>query len=452
MLKGIFAVLLAILPAAQSFAVVEAIELKELPAQDAYIETIRVEMFCVPEDSTSTWTNMSAWGGSFYSQSKKKSVEVLPDHPEMEYRLWLQEQPAPLAVILPGTGAHCSSAAAVALADLLYKDGFSAVIISGALNYEFMESAGAHIAPGFPSEDAKDVYNSIKLMIKDIGNRYGKDKISGTALVGMSMGGLHALFISTMDKGEGAVNFDSILAIDPPTDMIYALNQIDASMNIWRNWPDSKVNNEAMLGGQFYLGMLGGKINPAHPLPISTDEARFLIGASFRFGLSDTIYSLHKRRDFGILKTKYSWFSRTPLYKEIDAIDFYKYAETFLIKYYQETDKDITLEKMNERSSPYSIANELRANTKVRVIHTLNDFLLRPEDPERLAAIFGNRITFFDRGGHLGNLYIPRVQERIIKYIRGIGPYGKFEDADPKAMKLLYPSPFGYSTLGSYSY
>jgi len=450
-LKSLLVVMLS-LPGWNLLKAVEVIELKEIPSQGPYIETIRVEMFCIPEDRTSTWTDMSAWGGSFYSKAKKKSVQVLPDHPKMDYRLWLQEMPAPLAIILPGTGAHCSMPAAVALADLLYKDGFSPLIISGALNYQFMESAGVHIVPGSPPHDSEDVYNSLKSVIKDVETRYGKDKISGKALVGMSMGALHALFISAMDKGKDAINFDSFLAIDPPTDLLYASKQIDAVMNKWRNWSDEKVNSEAMRGGIFYLSSLEGKINPAKPLPIDEDDARLLIGASFRFGLSDTIYSIHKRRDFGILKAPYSWFSRTPLYKEIDAMDFYEYAETFLLKYYQETDKTLTLEKLNKSGSLYSIADSLYANPKVRVIHTLNDFLLRPEDPKLLASLFGTRITFFDRGGHLGNLYTDKVQKRIIKYIRGIGPYGKCEGADPRALKLLYPAPFGYSAIGSFSF
>lgn len=450
-LKSLFAVM-PLLSALNLFGAVEVIELKDIPRQSPYIETIRVEMFCIPEDRSSTWTDMSAWGGSFYSKAKKKSVQVLPDHPELDYRLWLQEMPAPLAIILPGTGAHCSMPAAVALANLLYKDGFSPLIISGALNYQFMESAGVHIVPGHPLYDAEDVYNSLKAVIKDVETRYGKEKILGKSLVGMSMGGLHALFISTMDKGNDAINFDSFLAIDPPIDLLYASKQIDLAMNAWRSWSDKKVNGEAMRGGKFYLASLAGKINPAEPLPINDDDALFLIGASFRFGLSDTIYSIHKRRDFGILKAPYGWFSRTELYKEIDNIDFHTYAETFLLKYYEEKDKTITLEKINKQGSIYSIADSLYLNRKVRVIHTIDDFILRPEDPELLASIFGTRITFFDRGGHLGNLYMTRVQEQIIKYVRGIGPYGKVEDAAPAALKLLYPTPYDYSALGIYSF
>ncbi|OGV39603.1 MAG: hypothetical protein A2020_02750 [Lentisphaerae bacterium GWF2_45_14] len=430
----------------------ESIALKEIPAQGPYIETIRVEMFCVPEDHSSTWTDMSAWGGSFYSIARKKSVQVLPDHPELDYRLWLQDSIAPLAIILPGTGAHCSMPAAVALASLLYKDGFSAIIISGSFNYQFMESAGAHIVPGNPPDDAADVYNSLKAVIKDVENRYGKEKISGKSLVGLSMGGLHALFISSMDKGDNAINFDSFLAVDPPVDLLYASKQIDSVMNTWRNWPKDKINDEAIRGGTFYLAMLAGKINPADPLPLSNDEARLLIGASFRFGLSDTIYSIHRRHDFGIIKTPYSWFSRTALYKEIDNIDFYGYSETFLLQYYARENKGLTVEKMSGKGSLYSIADSLNANSKVRVIHTLNDFILRPEDPELLHSIFGERITFFDKGGHLGNLYTPEVQSRIIKYMRGNGPFGFFNISANKAAKILYPTPYSASSSKTSSF
>mgnify|MGYP001560185234 CR=1 FL=1 len=44
-----------------------------------------------------------------------------------------------------------------------------------------------------------------------------------------------------------------------------------------------------------------------------------------------------------------------------------------------------------------------------------DDFLLQKDDVPRLRRLLGDRLTVFPRGGHLGNLGDPKVQDAIMQ-------------------------------------
>lgn len=52
------------------------------------------------------------------------------------------------------------------------------------------------------------------------------------------------------------------------------------------------------------------------------------------------------------------------------------------------------------------------------MIHNYDDFLLSPEDRLWLDRTLGPRITWFDRGAHLGNLYVLTVQNKIVELLQ----------------------------------
>jgi predicted alpha/beta-fold hydrolase len=424
------------------------VDLKGYPSQGPYLETLRLELFYVPEDKTSFWTEMSVLNSSFFAQGSEKWVRVLEERPRLTYKLWMQDGMAPLAVIIPGFGGHFTSGSATALANLLYKNGYSVAAISNAFNYEFMESAGKNIVPGYTPADAKDVHNALKKVIKDIERRYGKERISDKSLLGMSLGGLHTLYVSKLEeKDSKPVGFDRYLAINPPVDLLYAMNKVDHTYAVWFPWSRKKLKDKVHDAGLIYMAFLSQEFPLDAPLPISRNEAEFLIGISFHIQLRETIFSIHKRKDFGFIKAQYSWFDRTNIYKEIDQFSFYRYIDTFVLKnYYDQTKKKPTIEALNKKAGLRAIGKSLAANPKVRVIHNINDFLVNDSDLKWLHKTLDEKITFFSAGGHLGNLYRPEVQSRILEYMKDKAFCGIFEIAAPKVAKYFNAKEFTYTT------
>ena len=60
-------------------------------------------------------------------------------------------------------------------------------------------------------------------------------------------------------------------------------------------------------------------------------------------------------------------------------------------------------------------ADNLRNNPKVRVQICEDDFLLTSQDVAWFHEVFGHNLKAYPKGGHLGNLYIPEVQENLVQ-------------------------------------
>lgn len=442
-------IFISLIMTALSFSMLsDLVQLKGYPSQGPYLETLRIELFYVPEDKTSFWTEMSFFNSTFFESGSEKSVRVLKDRPKLGYKVWMQDGLAPLAVIIPGFGAHFSSNSATAMAHLLYQNGYSALVISNAFNYEFMEAAGKNIAPGYTPADAKDVYVAVRKAIEDLEQRYGPERISSKSLLGMSLGGLHTLYISQFEENASKpIGFDRCLAINPPVDLLYALNRIDHVYSVWFPWSRKKLETEVHDSGLVYMAFLSRKFPLDAPLPITRNEAEFLIGVNFHLQLRETIFSIHKRKKFGFIKAKYTWFDRTKLYREIDKFSFYRYIETFVLKnYYEQHKKKVSIDYLNKRAGLRAIGKSLARNPKVRVIHNLNDFLVNDSDLKWLYKTLDEKITFFTSGGHLGNLYRPEVQSKIIEYMKDKAFCGIYELVAPKVAKYFEPNDFTYTT------
>ncbi len=52
-------------------------------------------------------------------------------------------------------------------------------------------------------------------------------------------------------------------------------------------------------------------------------------------------------------------------------------------------------------------------NDRVRIFTNENDFMLRPEDLDWLRETLGERLSLFENGGHLGNLYRDVIKSAI---------------------------------------
>lgn len=117
------------------------------------------------------------------------------------------------------------------------------------------------------------------------------------------------------------------------------------------------------------------------------------------------------RRDLGVLHVEITPERRAAAYREIDQFSLTEYVYAFLLPYYAARLEAITPDEAGARAlfracDVRSIADAVRDNPRVRFATTRNDFLLAPGDLEWITELLGpDRVTVFERGGHLGNLY-----------------------------------------------
>jgi pimeloyl-ACP methyl ester carboxylesterase len=354
----------------------------------------------------------------FPNHGKTRSVWLPTTHKHLSFTYWLQPHPAPVVYINPGLGSHRLAETVLALAELAYDHGFSAVCVSSTFNYEFIERAATASVPAYTPVDARDLHVALTEIDRRLRTLY-PDRLTSTALLGYSMGAFQALYLAATESTNepGLLRFDRYVAINTPVSLLYGISKLDEFYNAPLAWPAAERTDDIENAFLKVAALARNSLKPQTSLPFSAVESKFLIGLAFRLTLRDAIYTSQQRDNLGVLQHPLSNHRRDPVYREILQFSYHDYLEKFLIAYYWMHGTDLTAPGALERASDLrTYAAGLQGNPKVRLILNENDFLLPAPDLEWLrATIPAAAITLFPEGGHLGNLANPAVQAAILK-------------------------------------
>jgi ABC-type transporter lipoprotein component MlaA/pimeloyl-ACP methyl ester carboxylesterase len=344
---------------------------------------------------------------------------------KLKFTFWLQPGKAPVVYIVPGLGSHRLAENSLALAELIYKNGFSVVNISSPFNSEFMENASTVALPAYLPADGHDLH----VALTEIDHRLNKlypARLGDRALMGYSMGAFDSLYVAATEPTNRLplIKFDRIVAINTPVRLAFGISKLDEFYRAPLDWP--VTNRTDNIENTFLKVAVLSKLTltPRSSLPFNAIESKFLIGMTFRFMLRDIIYSSQRRNNQGVLHHPIWNWRREPVYQEILNYSYQDYFEKFAIPYYEAhglgSDAPETLQKAGDLRT-YDAG--LRANPDIRVIVNENDFLLADEDLAWLRATFApGQLTVFNRGGHLGNLVNPTVQKTILGALANLNP------------------------------
>lgn len=424
--------------------------LRDYRPENPYADTTRVAMFVPQGDESSIWTQLSPWNTDFTERAEWRSIPPLrAGADDMEYYFWrspdqAKKNRAPLVFLLPGIGAHHSSPSAVAMAEVLYSQGYAVVILPSVFSYNYFQSRLMTPLPGYTPRDAQSLRHTMKRVLNGLegekpSKRFVPESIS---VVGMSLGGLDALHIAAQEEKHDTLNIRKFVAINPPVDLLYALERVDECGRAVRGKPAAEV--EKIFSDAFGKGMaLGARNAPFRdPLPVrptydvpeaplnnqfdyrtglSETEAKLLVALSFRFSLRDTMMVAYRdeRLAPNMPRMVYGWSDRTRFYLDVDRISFRKYVGSYMVPMVNQlTPQRVTLEEISEQSGLRAVEPTLRGNDKVHVLHTLDDFLVSDADRTYLDGVLGDKVTWFSRGGHLGNLYYGQLQQILVNQLR----------------------------------
>lgn len=399
-----------------------------------------------PEDTGKTQTLRALFldlkDPNFRRELSSRKVFLPETGKQLPYSYRMQDEPAPVLFVIPGTGGHRLEGSPLALCEMAWNRGFSVVTLSSTLNFEFMDKGASVAIPGHSPVDAHDTHVALDAIYRDLNERY-PNRVEARALMGYSLGAFHTFYIaaSEADPNNDLIEFDRYITIDSPVNLVHGLQQLDRFYNAPLAFPleqrDSEIRN--ILHKAIYLAERGfdsrtakpvqedlartgtmeitrAQMAPAGPLPFSNLEAEFLIGFAFRITLGSAIYASQEREDLGVLQTPRSRLRRVSAYDEISEYSFGEYIYGFLIPYYQDfLGLDASAEELLFQNNLRSIETELRANPKIRHFSNRNDFLTTDEDLAWLTELLGpSNVRFFPEGGHLGNMYRADVQAEVM--------------------------------------
>jgi len=358
----------------------------------------------------------------FPGRGKTRSVRIPATGRKLKFTFWLQPGKAPVVYIVPGLGSHRLAQSSLALAELVYKNGFSAVCVSSAFNSEFMEHASTAAMPAYLPVDGHDLHVALTAIDHRFNALY-PNKIGDRAVMGYSMGALHSLFIAATESTNQLplLKFDRYVAINTPVRLLHGMSKVDEFYQAPLNWPSAERTDNIENTFLKVAALSKSTLTPQTSLPFNAIESRFLIGLAFRLMLRDIIFSSQRRNNQGVLQRPISNLRRAPVYQEILQYSYHDYFEKFVIPYYHASVVSPTAESLEKAGDLRTYEAGLRANPKTRIIVNQNDFLLADEDLAWLRATFGSEhLTVFEQGGHLGNLFNPAVQKTILGALAGL--------------------------------
>ena len=387
------------------------IALTNFPAQGPVVDSFRYKLANFKDND-------------FYFDVEKGKVKFTQKIGDVEekmdsrYSVWMQKEPADLVFIVPGLGDHYRNSQAALLAEAIYNAGYSVAIISNPFCWEFTQSALTSMAPGYTRSDAKDLYHHIARVLDDI-NEEHPGKVKDITVVGYSLGALQAAFLTRNDVIEHRLNIKRYVLLSPPVNLIYGLTTLDKYYSIWKNWDAVTLTNNRNMAVGFYKGYSYGALQTDTYLPVTEEQASFVIGFTFRMSLGDVMKKIIERHPMEIFGEVSSW-KQQEFEKQLERYGFQRYIDTFL----KEAHPTIfatsePFKHVNGICSLPAMANELRQNQNIVCLHTADDFLLNDYDRNWLKRQMGDRLVMLDHGSHLGYFCMPQALDIIIKLVKG---------------------------------
>ena len=404
----------------------------------------------------------------FPNHGKTRSALIPATGRRLKFMFWLQPGKANVVYIVPGLGSHRLAETSIALAELVYDNGFSAVVVSSPFNYEFMEHASTAAMPAYLPVDGQDLHVALTEIDLRLHALY-PNRLGNRALMGYSMGAFQSLFIAAtgptnqycvVTKGrvlrfpEGKqgvkevsiapvtnqlplIQFDRYVAINAPVRMAFGISKLDEFYRAPLSWPDTNRTDNIENTFLKVAALSKLTLTPRSSLPFNAIESKFLIGLTFRFILRDVIYSSQRRDNQEVLHHPIWNWRREPVYQEILQYSYEDYFKKFVVPYYQARGlASPVAETLETADDLRTYAAGLRADPDIRVIVNQNDFLLTDKDLAWLHATFGpEQLTVFPQGGHLGNLSNPTVQKSILAALTPMRPPNPKPEEPPKNLR-----------------
>ncbi len=366
--------------------------LKNFNPQNPVIDSMRTALFDVEGVDNSIWGDMSLWNRSFQNRIKTSSISIEPDREKYKYRYIMQkDKNSPLAIIFPSVGESIYSHHSDLFAKLFYDEGYSVLIQGSAFHYDFVKSMEKSFKPGIPKEDVKHIKTATLKIVNELENKYNC-KFSNKVVLGTSYGAMSTLFLAANESDENMLNISKYISINPPIELLYALNQIDANSEEWIKDSDNLKDKTALTAAKI-LQTANKKEEEnikIETLPFNEKEAKLITGFVLHQKLSDLLFAIEE-----IPPSK-----KTDFYERVKNTNYKDYAQKYLV-----TNENPTIEDFSNSASLHSIKNYLQNNSNYTIYHSLDDYLVNENQLRQLKNYAKKNMKLIDKGAHLGFLY-----------------------------------------------
>ncbi len=353
-------------------------------------------------------------------RTDRDKVPFLEGKSRFRYGILKQNHAAPLVFVIPGTGGLASSNLSLTYAEQLYRLGYHVVTLANPFSWQFALSASRTGLVGYPPDDAEDLYQAMMQLDQHL-KAQEKMKITNYGLVAYSLGGLVSAFVGKLDTEKHYFNFKRIVLINPPLNLDYGIDQIDALYAAGDSY--TRKQKDLIMGYAINIGgdIMGRPVDSSYYLGLESmlrmnqTELKFLVGNSFREALTDVIFTSQQIRDLGILHTPAG--KRSKRMNEIRQISFRNYVNAFLLPQMSKRHGGASNEELMAAADMRSLREYFHRSTSVYLMHNENDFLYHESQLAFIQRNFGPRAFLYPLGGHMGNFWFQKNKDDLARIL-----------------------------------
>ena len=336
---------------------------------------------------------------------------------DAKLRVWFsaQNKPAPLAIVISGTGSDGNTKTISVLRAALYGAGYHVLTMPSPTFPGFIVSASSTGVAGDLMRDGKDLYAAMQEIIAHLPR---KVRITDIDVVGYSLGGANAAIVKSIDATEHKLKIHRVVMINPPVSLFSSVGRLDRLFAATIG-PDERgvellyrrlyaqianlyrASDRLELDENFLLG--------AAAVTLKTDaDFSAAIALTFRLQLVDMFFIGDLYAKTGVVTDPAHppkvGDSLENVQRDLRAKPFADYFARVFAPYYQKRRPEATSASLIASNRLDIITDALRDDGDYYAQTTSNDLILNKRELAWLQATLGPRIIVYDHGGHLGEI------------------------------------------------
>ncbi len=347
-------------------------------------------------------------------------------------RAWLsvQDKPAPLAIVVSGTGGDGNTTKISLLRAALYGDGYHVLTLPSPTFPGFIVAASSTGVAGDLLQDSRDLY---AVMQQIIGHLPRRIRITDIDVLGYSLGAANAAMVKALDSTERKLRIHRAVMINPPVSLFASMDRLDklfaesigpgdaATESLYRKLYARLAN--------YYRASERVRIDDTDVLAaagsVLRTDADFsaAIALTFRIALINVFFAGDFYARTGVVVDP----DHPPRVSDsLESIamrlrdkPFAEYFSKVLAPYYLSRRPGSTPQSLMADSRLEIIEDALRNDPDYYAQTNSNDVILDERELGWLKSVLGERIVVYDRGGHLGNLGDRRQIADMLRMLAG---------------------------------
>jgi hypothetical protein len=332
-------------------------------------------------------------------------------------RVWLslQDKPAPLAIVIAGTGSDGNTAKLSILRAVLYGAGYHVLTMPSPTFPGFIAAASSTGVAGDLMQDGHDLYAAAQAIITRLPSSV---RITDVDIIGYSLGGANAGIVKSIDAVEQRLKIHRAVMIEPPVSMFDSIGRFDRLFTASIGPSESDVDR---LYRRVYV-RLANSFRAADEVRIDdTDllaaaaavlqtDADFsaAIALSFRLALMNMFFEGDLYAGTGVVidprHPPLPGDSTEAIERALREKSFSEYFDKVFAPYYLAHRPGATRESLIAENRLSVIGDALRKDPDYYAQTNADDLILDRAELDWLKATMKGRIAVYDHGGHLGNL------------------------------------------------